>query len=157
MPDEPLPLEPLEPQKKRCPSCGERKLPDEFPRNRSQRDGRGAYCKPCHNRIGRENKQKNHGSTRSYHLKARYGITGADAERMFEEQGGLCAICCERPADHVDHDHLSGRVRRLLCFNCNGGLGQFHDDPELLRAAIDYLEGCEREVIRARAASLRLA
>lgn len=59
---------------------------------------------------------------------------------MLEEQGGLCAICCERPADHVDHDHVTGRARRLLCFNCNGGLGPLRDDPKLLRAAADSLE-----------------
>jgi hypothetical protein len=155
MDEQSLPLDGVEEPTARCPACGERKPIGDFPRNRSRRTGRGIYCKPCHNRIGRENRTKNHGSTRSYHLKARYGITAADAQRMLEEQGGLCAICRERPADHVDHDHLTGRLRRLLCFNCNGGLGQFRDDPELLRAAAAYLQECEREVARERAASLR--
>ena len=138
--DELFSRDPQEQPTKRCPACGLRKADDEFPRNRSTKDGRGVYCKPCHNRIGRDNKIKNHGGTRHYHLKARYGITGEEAARMLEEQGGLCAICRERPADHVDHDHVTGRVRRLLCFNCNGGLGQFRDDPRLLRAAAAYLE-----------------
>ena len=44
---------------------------------------------------------------------------------MFAVQGGVCAICEEAPASHVDHDHETGRVRGLLCFNCNGALGQF--------------------------------
>lgn len=105
--------------------------------------------------MGRENKIKNHGGTRHYHLKRRYGITAADADRMLREQGGLCAICRERPAAHVDHDHRTGRVRRLLCFTCNSGLGNFRDDPELLRLAADYLEDFEREAARERAASLR--
>jgi hypothetical protein len=150
----PFDFEPLEPTK-RCPSCGEHKTVEEFPRNRSTRDGRGVYCKPCHNRMGRENKIKNHGGTRHYHLKRRYGITGAQADAMFEAQHGLCAICGERPAAHVDHDHVSGAVRSLLCFTCNSGLGNFRDDPELLRLAADYLDVHERAAVKVRTASLR--
>jgi hypothetical protein len=59
---------------------------------------------------------------------------------MLAAQGGLCAICRAAPAGHVDHDHVTGAVRELLCFNCNGGLGQFRDDPAVLRAAADYVE-----------------
>jgi len=59
---------------------------------------------------------------------------------MLADQGGSCAICRTAPAVHVDHDHETGAVRALLCFNCNGGLGQFRDDPVVLRAAADYVE-----------------
>ncbi|MBV8387310.1 MAG: endonuclease, partial [Acidimicrobiia bacterium] len=48
---------------------------------------------------------------------------------MLSAQGGLCAICRSRSAVHVDHDHYSGRVRALLCFNCNGALGHMLDHP----------------------------
>ena len=142
---------------KRCPACGQTKSLDDFPRNKRSPDGRAFYCKPCHNAKGRESRIRNHGSTRSYHLKARYGITADDATRMYEEQDGLCAICTERPAQHVDHDHVTGRVRRLLCFTCNSGLGNFRDDPELLRLAAEYLDAHEGELVRERAASLRRA
>jgi hypothetical protein len=70
----------------------------------------------------------------------RYGIGAADADRMLEEQGGLCALCGEALAEHVDHCHEKGHVRGILCFNCNGGLGQFRDRVDILQKAIDYLE-----------------
>jgi len=143
------------PATKRCPACKERKALEDFPRNRATKDGRGVYCKPCHNRMGRENKIKNHGGTRHYHLMRRYGITAADADAMYEAQGGMCAICGERPAAHVDHDHSTGVVRSLLCFTCNSGLGNFRDDIELVRLAAAYLEMHEGAAVKARAASLR--
>jgi hypothetical protein len=122
-----------------CPDCGEVKSLEDFVRNRSQSSGWAPYCKPCHNKRGKAAKEKIGGS-RTYHLKRRYGITAADADAMLEAQGGLCAVCQAAPAVHVDHDHETGAVRALLCFNCNGGLGQFKDDPAVLRAAADYVE-----------------
>jgi len=55
-------------------------------------------------------------------------------------QGGICPICQERPAVHVDHDHSTKRVRGILCEQCNGFLGAFKDDPDVIRSAIAYLE-----------------
>jgi hypothetical protein len=130
---------------KRCPACGRWKAYDQFPRNRRTKDGFATYCKPCHNEKGRASRIRHHGSTRHYHLQARYGISAIDAERMLDEQGGRCAICRRQPAVHVDHDHVTGAVRRLLCFNCNGGLGQFHDDPDLIRRAAAYLDAHDPE------------
>ena len=80
------------------------------------------------------------GGARTYHLSRRYGITSEEAALMLAAQSGVCAICRAAPAKHVDHDHATGAVRDLLCFNCNGGLGQFKDDPALLRAAARYVE-----------------
>lgn len=59
---------------------------------------------------------------------------------MAAEYGGMCAICRERPAEHVDHDHETGEVRGVLCFTCNVGLGNFRDRPDLLDKAVHYLE-----------------
>ncbi|MEV4708088.1 endonuclease VII domain-containing protein [Actinoplanes sp. NPDC049316] len=56
-------------------------------------------------------------------------------------RGGVCAICGGDDPQHLDHDHRTGEVRGILCFNCNGGLGQFRDDPVLLADAIAYLKG----------------
>ena len=71
-------------------------------------------------------------------------LSQEDYDAMLERQGGTCAICGNKPADGEtlarDHDHVTGRVRGLLCRGCNTGLGQFTDDPSRLRAAADYLE-----------------
>ncbi|WP_082772151.1 endonuclease domain-containing protein [Actinoplanes sp. TFC3] len=50
-------------------------------------------------------------------------------------------ICGVEDPRHVEHDHRTDRLRGILCFNCNGGLGQFRDDPEFLANAITYLKG----------------
>jgi hypothetical protein len=81
----------------------------------------------------------------------RYGVTVKEYEAMHAVQNGLCAICgkaeitrCNRSNKKrmlcVDHDHSTGAIRSLLCAKCNHGLGNFHDDVSLLKAAIDYLE-----------------
>jgi hypothetical protein len=81
---------------------------------------------------------------RQSYLKRKYGITIADYDRMFEQQGGVCAICNEpRPEErtlHVDHDHKTGVIRGLLCFRCNNALGDLREEVELFQRAADYLD-----------------
>jgi hypothetical protein len=86
---------------------------------------------------------------RELKLHWRYRITLEDYDRMLLEQGGGCAVCggppkCNKrlttPIYYIDHDHNSGRVRGLLCFTCNAGIGSFYDRPGLLRAAAEYIE-----------------
>ena len=80
---------------------------------------------------------------RRAHLRAKYGMTPEDYNAMLLAQGGGCAICAAPEPDgqslHVDHDHATGAVRGLLCFNCNAGLGKFGERVELLDAAASYL------------------
>jgi hypothetical protein len=64
-----------------------------------------------------------------------------DEQAMKMVQRGLCAICSNAKAEHVDHDHETGRVRGVLCPECNSGMGQLKDDPATLRRAADYLSG----------------
>lgn len=125
----------------RCPKCGERKPADEFPRNRSSKTGRQAYCKPCWNAAVREYKDKRHGSERSFLFKYRYGIDEREVVKRSMSQLGLCAVCRTSPAQHVDHDHQTQAIRGLLCFTCNNALGKFDDDPALIRGAVRYLSG----------------
>ena len=77
-------------------------------------------------------------------LKCRYGITLEDYARMLAEQGGSCAICFTEPQKSrvldVDHCHVTGTVRGLLCRSCNLTLGRMNDDADTLRRAADYLE-----------------
>ncbi len=124
---------------KTCPRCGETKTLDQFAVNMTRRRQVGSYCLPCHNVVSREDRIKKHGSTRNFHLKRRYALTEAEVAAMIAEQGGMCAICEERPAEHVDHDHETGEVRGVLCFTCNVGLGNFRDRPDLLTKAERYL------------------
>ncbi|MFE6227458.1 endonuclease VII domain-containing protein [Streptomyces sp. NPDC057854] len=60
---------------------------------------------------------------------------------MIAAQGGVRVICREGPAEHVDHDHRTGKVRGVLCFSGNAALGQFKDRPDVIRRAAAYVEG----------------
>lgn len=72
-----------------------------------------------------------------------YGITSEGYEAILSVQGGVCAICLQRPVKKrlaVDHDHRTGKVRGLLCSRCNHELlGAAHDSLEHLLRAVRYL------------------
>lgn len=81
---------------------------------------------------------------KSSQLQIKYGITLEEYEKKLLAQNGQCQIC-QRPIpigrnSHLDHDHLTGKLRDFLCRDCNFGLGRFKDQPELLRKAAEYLE-----------------
>src|ERR1017187_6553442 len=69
-----------------------------------------------------------------------YGLEPEEYNAMFAAQNGLCAICKTKPIAGVDHDHETGKARGLLCVLGNFGLGQFKDNPALMRAAAVYIE-----------------
>ena len=82
-------------------------------------------------------------------LKYRFGITLEDYKKLLAKHGNKCAICeitteeyakINKHKFHVDHCHTTGKVRGLLCNNCNVSLGGFRDSKEILEAAIKYLE-----------------
>jgi hypothetical protein len=78
-------------------------------------------------------------SNRKSHLKRKYGMTLDDFDALLASQGGGCAICGKPDPDNVDHDHVTGRVRGILCWNCNIGVGQFEDSEDRLAAATSYI------------------
>jgi hypothetical protein len=78
-------------------------------------------------------------------LREKYGMTLEEWNTMFSKQGKRCAICECKTVNgsrnwHVDHDHRTGRVRSILCNNCNQLLAGARDDAKNLRSAISYLE-----------------
>jgi CRISPR/Cas system-associated protein Cas10 (large subunit of type III CRISPR-Cas system) len=80
---------------------------------------------------------------RDLYYRRTFGLSADDVDAMLEAQGGGCAICGTKPERlaslHVDHCHGSGRIRGLLCLNCNQGIGKLGEDPERLRRAAEYL------------------
>ncbi len=91
----------------------------------------------------------------AWNLMRKFGITVQQFEDMLEAQAGRCAICGKSPEEanghrhkhrlHVDHDHGTGRVRGLLCNNCNAGLGYLGDSMKNLKKAIQYLNNPSME------------
>lgn len=84
--------------------------------------------------------------SREYSLKSKYDITLDQYNKLHQKQKGLCAICgTDKPKGrhnrfHVDHCHVTGKVRGLLCSKCNLALGSFNDDKNILTQAIKYLD-----------------
>jgi hypothetical protein len=88
-------------------------------------------------------REKNPDKYKNNHLKRKYGITVDQWNLLFELQDNKCAICkCSDPGTTgwaTDHDHLTGKVRGILCYSCNWGLGNFKDNILILEEAGRYL------------------
>lgn len=152
-----------------CSKCHIEKPVTEFYPNRTRGKAyRRADCKACQ-KVKTQAYQQAHVEELRVKMRA-YGLVNAEALRnarlvrdfhitldryveMLEEQGGGCALCHKIPEIgrglSIDHDHACcpetakscGKcIRGLLCGNCNQGLGRFMDDPDVLRAAVAYIE-----------------
>lgn len=145
---------------KRCPRC-EKDLPLDtgfhWASKRALR--RDCWCVQCRQEARRAtvrkyrktwrqaNREKCAERYRSQKLRREFGITVADYEALYREQGGVCAICDAVPHGRrmpVDHDHETKLPRGLLCDCCNRMLGHAGDDADLLRHGADYLEAWRR-------------
>jgi Recombination endonuclease VII len=75
------------------------------------------------------------------HLRRFYDMSPEEYQSLLYKQKGCCAICGSlMDGPRVDHDHQSGKVRGLLCHQCNVVLGLMRENPDRLRNAAEYLE-----------------
>lgn len=135
------------PDHKICTACQEPKPLREF--TISTQGTKDYKCAACNAKFSTEHYHRpGNRERRRYVIAARmYGLDEASYREMAALQNGLCAICLKAPSGraektsrlHVDHDHATGKVRGLLCYRCNHGLGSFLDSRELLLRAVAYL------------------
>lgn len=103
---------------------------------------KNGYDQRRHNDVKIKGDRKRYFRNRD--LKWKFGITIEEYEIMLDAQGNRCAICggyqvIKGDNLYVDHDHITGRIRGLLCHYCNVGIGMLKDNPQILQNAIDYL------------------
>ena len=128
-----------------CMTCGVEKNILEFYMRDKKTGRRHSACKECDKARVKARHQANPERTRNNDLKRNYGITLQEHQEMYKNQNGVCAICKGEGDGKwkklcVDHDHNTGKVRQLLCRNCNMVLGQVGDNPNLLEEMIKYLQ-----------------
>lgn len=132
---------------KRCYSCGVNKPITEFSKNRTKKDGLQEYCKPCrsahHQLKWKHRRPKATTEQKRRWLLSSYGLTTDSYNALLKAQSNRCAICHStdwgKPSPSIDHCHITGRVRGLLCNRCNRAMGMFRDNTDILFSAMKYL------------------
>lgn len=124
-----------------CGTCKEEKPKDRFGKDNNSLDGLFYRCRDCRSVYFK-------GRGFWAYTKRKYGITKKDYNVLYKEQGGKCKICerCFKPKKEykakqvfIDHSHKTGKVRGLLCNDCNSSIGKFQDNIITLANAIKYL------------------
>lgn len=129
-----------------CRTCAQPRPVSDFYSHTTSRDGLHFECKSCslaRNRKRYQERPETHRNKRAYNLARKWNITEAEFQAMSDAQGGVCAICQQKPNRWplvIDHDHDTGHVRALLCRTCNIAIGALRDSSMLSRAAAEYLE-----------------
>ena|ERR1039457_5598045 len=125
--------------KRSCNKCRQI-LPIENFSLRSKSKYKRGKCKECCRQYANQRRDSAIASRQAAVTRRRlYGISDQDYACLVELQKGRCAICEQARKLGVDHCHSTGKVRQLLCQNCNTLLGQAFDDPRILEKAIQYL------------------
>lgn len=137
---------------KKCGSCFEVKDRSEFYASSKPKDGLQHYCKQCSFKKRKAWDKANPEADGRYKRQGRYNLSEERYDAILVSQGGVCRLCkkvCQTGRRlNIDHDRrccngtfsCGDCIRGLLCTKCNRGLGLFCDDPELLRAAAEYVE-----------------
>ena len=122
-------------QVKSCIKCKAEKSVVDFWKNQQA-------CKVCQYEYRKANPERSNFTAWRYGL-AKIGLIPEVYFDMLDKQGGVCAICKRtEPSGKklaADHCHTTGKIRGLLCRNCNVALGLFQDDPVRILIALDYL------------------
>lgn len=142
---------------KGCSKCKKSKDYSEFHKDKNRPTGLTNWCRTCYSEHSYSLKSQKR--LRSYHnnpenkkryennrLKRTYGINLDQYNQMLFNQNCCCAICGKNKTEfktsfHVDHCHKTLVIRGLLCFNCNIAIGNFYENIETLKSAIEYLNG----------------
>lgn len=134
---------------KLCRNCDTIKPISEFSKKRGNVSKPARHCWDCRRVRYAKRQSEDSQSERSQavrfkaYLRRRYGITIEQYETILRNQRGVCAICLRANRNDIklaiDHDHVTGHVRGLLCIPCNTMLGWLSDSPVLLRRAVKYL------------------
>lgn len=129
-----------------CSECEQFKPWSEFHKRRDLSTGHASHCKSC--RKERTRRDTENGSIRNRELGRKYGISLDEYSELVETQNDRCAICGTKDKGtargkfrywSVDHDHATGKIRGLLCQQCNTMLGMAGDSIAILEKAIEYL------------------
>lgn len=145
----------------KCTKCKKEKRPSSFHKDRyNVRNGVKYWCKKCassyrkkhpdvihdkeeRNKYMRLWQHKNREKVKEYYLKKKFGISLVEYNIKLENQNGVCAICkciCKTGKSlAIDHDHITRKLRGLLCGSCNRAIGFFEENCERLKSAINYL------------------
>ena len=127
-----------------CSKCKVNKPVSAFFKDKQKASGIRPDCKECNMVKSSAWAAANKHRRKGYQIKSLYGLEESQYLEMVRKQSDRCAIC-DRPSSDfgralcVDHEHATGKVRELLCPNCNSALGKFQDDIYLLQLAIEYL------------------
>lgn len=137
-----IPLDLHPPGMRICTQCRTAKALDEFTPSRTSLFGRASRCRACIRlKWGPGAVRQRDGMPwgdvkKDERLRRLYGISLATYRRMIAEQGGTCALCPDEPM-HVDHHHVSGEPRGILCMTDNVGIGSFREElPRMARAQV---------------------